>query len=416
MNSKVEVSMNNGRNFTNWIDAFLDYTENTEVTPAFSKWTALSTIAAVLRKKVHFNFGRIRVYPNLYVVLVAEPGVARKTQAISYASDILESLDNIILGSDSITRESLFQEIEEAETESLLPNGETLVHNSLTVISGEFESFLGQKKDNTKILVQLTDLFDCKAKPWRYRTKTAGRSTLSSVYLNILAATTPDSIASCFPTIAIGGGLTTRMLFVWPDAGKRKKVAIPELTQEVIDSRLKLIQDLEKIAMIAGEYNFDPAAKEFWINWYNDFEELDPKRLCKDPSFNGWYTRKPLFILKVSTLLAASESDNRIVSVKHVKRAIKEIELVESRMTDTFVSVGRSEISSDVATVIKIVNETRVISEKLLKMRVWKDIDYKKFDNVISTAISSGYIERKLEHNGKRGLFYCTTETEISVD
>ena len=41
---------------------------------------------------------------------------------------------------------------------------------------------------------------------------------------------------------------------------------------------------------------------------------------------------------------------------------------------------------------------------------------YKKFDNVISTAISSGYIERKLEHNGKSGLFYCTTETEISVD
>jgi hypothetical protein len=168
--------------------------------------------------------------------------------------------------------------------------------------------------------------------------------------------------------------------------------------------------------MIAGEYNFSPEARNFWISWYNAFEELDPRRLCKDPSFNGWYTRKPLFILKVSTILAASESDERTITTAHIKRAIAEIELVESRMNNTFVAVGRSEVSSDVATIIKIVKETKVISEKLLKMRVWKDIDYKKFDNVIATAISSGYIERKLEYNGKRGIFYCTTETTLSLD
>ena len=64
------------------------------------------------------------------------------------------------------------------------------------------------------MLVFLTDLFDCRELPWKYRTKGRGDNTIENLYLNLLAATTPDSLASSLPALAIGGGLTSRILFI----------------------------------------------------------------------------------------------------------------------------------------------------------------------------------------------------------
>ena len=72
------------RQTADWINSYLDYTFNTESAKIFHKWVALSMIAAVLRKKAHLSLGRIKIYPNMYVVLVADPGRARKSQAIDF--------------------------------------------------------------------------------------------------------------------------------------------------------------------------------------------------------------------------------------------------------------------------------------------------------------------------------------------
>jgi len=73
------------------------------------------------------------------------------------------------------------------------------------------------------MLVLLTDLFDCEELPWKYRTKHSGSNVIPSVFLNLVAATTPDALASALPSTAIGGGLTSRIMFIWADK-KYKKV------------------------------------------------------------------------------------------------------------------------------------------------------------------------------------------------
>jgi len=394
-----------------WINAYMKFTENTEPARQFQLWTGLSLIASALRKKVKLELGRLSIYPNMYVVFVAEPGVARKSQAIDFGMPFLENVPEIIKSADATTPQAIMDDLEKcAGQEEVMPDGSTLHHSSLSIVSREFESFLGQKKENSKMLTLLTDLFDSKELPWVYRTKHSGSNKIPSPFLNMLAATTPESLASCLPSTAIGGGLTSRMIFVYAEK-RSKKCAIPIKTEEVLALEDALTKDLWKIARMVGTYKFDDEAREKWVSWYNEYEELDINRICKDPSFNGWYSRKPTYILKVSQICAASVSDEFIMKWEYIERATQLVESIESGMGYVFRAIGKSVVASEVDMVTKLIRTHRKIKEEYLLSLIWRDIDASKFDIVINTILKQGIAKRDY---AKDGIYYYWNETKYN--
>jgi hypothetical protein len=398
------------RKLKDWIKSYMDWTEDTEPARIFQKWTGLSIIAGALRKKVCLSLGRLRVYPNLYLVFVAEPGRARKTQAIDFGVSVMNDISELNMSADTTSKEALIQDMEDFGADEQMPDGTLFKHCSVNIISREFESFLGQKKENTKMVVFLTDLFDAKEIPWRYRTKTSGSNKLASPFLNLLAATTPDSIASCLPSSAIGGGLTSRMLFIWADC-KYKKVALPQNTSAVLKLRQHLVDDLFQISRIVGNYEFSKSGSEKWVTWYNDYDEDNLNRLCKDPTFNGWYSRKPMYILKVAQAFAAAKTNKLIMEWDYIAESIEAIEEIEKDMTQVFRAVGKSQVTSEVDMLMQIIKQRRAIDEKALKNLVWRDMDASKFDNVIATVTGTGKFERKFQGpKGEQGVWYYDSE------
>jgi len=400
------------RILSSWLDSYLEYNKDTESAAVFHKWVGISLIAAVMRKKAKLVLGRMKIFPNMYIVLVAEPGTARKTTAIDFGKELLEDIPDIYTSADSITREALLEDLEKSACEEVMRDGSTFRHSSMSIISGEFESFLGQKTENTKMLVLLTDLFDCSEKPWSYRTKGSGTNIIPSVFVNLLGATTPESLASCLPPSAIGGGLTSRILFVW--AGKKdKKIPVPTYNEETAALCEKLKKDLFRISKISGVYEFTPEAEQYWIDWYMTYEEHDPRRIAQDKAFDGWYSRKPLYIQKLSMILAASESDDLFIQKRHIAIAVKDIESIEGHMARVFRAVGRSSITADVDMVMEIIRERGTISEQVLMSMVWRDIDKMKFDNVINTALATGRVQRdfitKKEGKTYKGIWYSAS-------
>jgi hypothetical protein len=396
-----------------WVESYLDYTDETESAKVFHEWTAHSLIAGVLRKKCKLALGRINVYPNMYVVLVAEPGVARKSQAISYGTPFLQEIPDIHTSADSVTREALLQDLETCAVDEPMPDGTSFRHTSLNIIAKEFEIFLGQKTDNTKMLVLLTDLFDSQELPWKYRTKNAGNNLIPSVFINMLGATTPESLASCLPPSAIGGGLTSRILFIFA-SGATKKVPIPYVTPELIELRDKLQKDLFRISKISGVYTFNTEANQYWHDWYMAYDGMDQNRICIDRSFDGWYSRKPMYILKMSQIASAAYKDELVITPDDLRYAIEKIESVEIYMSKTFRAVGRSAITADVDLVMSIVEEHQCITEQALMAIVWRDIDATKFDNVIETAKKTGRVHRAYANEaGEKGIYYITTAYKL---
>ena len=388
------------RSIPDWLKAYQILQANTEPAAIFDKWTSYSVLASALRKKVHLPLGRINIYPSLYIVFVAEPGIARKTQAISFGLNFMSTIPEIICSADASTKEALLEDLETCAVDEIMPSGDPFRHSSLNIVSKEFESFLGQKKENTKMLVLLTDLFDCQELPWKYRTKHSGSNVIPSVFINLLAATTPDSLASSLPPTAVGGGLTSRILFVWADS-KKKKVPKPFLTPGEEKLKDLLTKDLYIISRMAGRFQFDKEADKRWDEWYMEYEELSPNRICKDPSFNGWYSRKPMYILKVSMIVAASKSDNMVLTWELLEEAIKDIEELEMQMGNVFRSIGKSTVASEVDSVMQLVRLRKVITEKNLLTMTHRDMDSDKFDNVISTAIRTGKVKRT--YRGPKG-------------
>jgi hypothetical protein len=246
------------------------------------------------------------------------------------------------------------------------------------------------------MITYLTDLFDAQKIPWKYRTKHAGNNVIPSVFLNLLAATTPESIASSLPSSAIGTGLTSRIMFAWADK-KYKKVCYPEETEEEIILKEKLLKDLYLISRMVGEFTFSSDCKKKFEEWYNNYEPNSRTRLCKDPAFTGWYARKPLYILKLAIIYSAATSHNMVVTWHHILSAITTIEGTELLMPNVFKAVGRSTIAADVDLVVEIVKARKWITEKQLLSLVWRDIDSNKLDNVLNTGIRSGKIRRSYE-------------------
>ena len=397
----------------NWVDAYVQLMEKTEPAKLFDIWTAYSVIASALRRKVYLRLGRLMYNTNIYVVLVAEPGVARKTQAIKFGVDFINNIPEIILSSDSATKEALTDDIEQSSLEAMMDNGEILRHSSLCIISKEFESFLGQKKENTRMLTALTDLFDC-PDTWSARTRHGKSNKIVNPWVCLLAATTPESLANSLPASAVGGGLTSRILFIWADKKKRSE-AIPEMTEQEKKLKDKLERDLYQISRIAGQYSMSNNCRTNWVNWYNAYDEDESGiRICQDKSFSGWYARKPTYILKVSMLVAASESNNLTIEWSHVDKAISEIKGVEKLMGSAFKAIGRSEISGDVSSVYELVKSSKVISEKALMSMTWRDLDNVKLGNVIDTLIKAGKIRR--DYKGPKneiGIWYVCMSDEL---
>ncbi len=398
------------RHLKNWLTSYVELMSETEPAKMFDIWTAYSVVSAALRRKVSLQLGRLVYYPNIYVVFVAEPGVARKTQAIKYGTDFLNTIPDIKLSADSTTKQAMADDMENAGLDELLPSGEPLRHSSLNVISKEFESFIGQKKENTSMLVALTDLYDC-PEQWTGRTRHSGDVKIIRPWLNLLAATTPDSLASSLPASAVGGGLTSRILFIWAEK-KKKTVAIPAMTPKELELKALLEKDLYQISRISGEYRMTADCINRWIDWYDNYDEDESgERICTDKSFSGWYSRKPSSIIKVSILRAAAESNDLIVTWDHVQEAISAIQQVELGMGNAFKAIGKSEITAEVDNVLRIIQQVKWISEKQLMSIIWRDVDSNKFENVIDTLLKTGKVRREYKGpNDEKGIWYRSVD------
>lgn len=325
------------RNVPDWIEGYLAYTEDSEPPKLFKEWCAVSVIAAALQRKCRLEWGTTVFYPNLYIVLTAPAGKARKGTAMAPARKFIDRI-GIPLAAEAVTREALIRTLKESESVVSTENG-IIVHSSLTVFSPELTVFLGY--NNTQLMSDLTDWFDCSEK-WVYRTKTAGTDDISGVFINMLGATTPDLIRSTLPLDAIGGGLTSRMIFVFEEK-KGKIVPFPFVSEETRKLETKLYYDIECINMLQGQFKFTKEFLSHWGDWYTAQEGKNPFGANYNKAFDGYIERRPTQVLKLSMVMNASRTDEMVLDEPDLARAIDLLERTEKKMPRAFGGIGMSQ-------------------------------------------------------------------------
>jgi len=380
------------RQCNDWLDSYLTFTANSEPPYTYRLWCGISVIAACLKRKCVLNWGTLTLYPNMYVVLVGPSGRCRKGTAMNQGMWFMREM-GIKMAAESITREALIRELKEANKEMSVDvtTGELNMHASITIYSQELTVFLGY--NNLALMSDLTDWYDCRNE-WTYRTKNMGTDNIIGVWVNLIGATTPDLLQTTLPQDAIGGGLTSRIIFVY-EQRKEKTVAAPFLSQDERILQIKLKDDLSQICAMSGNFTTTSSFIDEYVNWYTEYSEGNPP--FKDYRFNGYFERRPTHLLKLCMICSASRNSKMELDKVDFDRALKIIERTERKMPYTFSGVGKSITADSMSRVMQIIEVNREIEFRELHRQTYQDIDKFTLEKLIESLIAMEFVEVRFE-------------------
>lgn len=306
----------------------------------------------------------------------------------------------IKIASESIIREALIRNMKNSVANFVDPQTKLVhYHSSLTVMSEELSVFLGQS--NVKFLADLTDWYDCKEK-WTYETKNSGVDTIQGVCLNLLGATAADWLVSILPPEAIGGGFTSRIIFV-VEENKRKTIPEHTPTKRELLIQKALVEDLEHVALLAGQFVFAPDTKEMYTSWYREQEELMGKGhfAINDPRFAGYCDRRATHVRKLSMLYATSRGNDMLIMPDDFDRALKTLKAAEVKMPRVFAGLGQARFASITEKVIQFIAAKGSVTRSELMIVFHRDVDGETLEIIEKTLEAMKVIRKDIDpmHN-----------------
>lgn len=360
-------------------------------------WSGVSAIAGCLRRRVWIDQAYFKWYPNFYIVLVAPPGIVQKSTTAGIAMNLLRKVPGINFGPDVVTWPALVSSFAE-KTEGFEYNGGISIMSALTLESSEFGNLLNpQDKEMVDLLVSL---WDGKPGSFEKKTKHSGNDSVENPWINLIACTTPSWIAGNFPEYMIGGGFTSRCVFVYADA-KEKFVAYPGLDVPAnLEAQAQgLIEDLEHISKtLVGEYRLTPQAVAWGKAWYERHYSVRSANL-DDDRFGGYIARKQTHIHKVGMVLAASSGDVMLITDEHLAIADQMVTDLEPDMQFVFSKIGKSETALYAERLIWFVHTKGKVPYHEAYRYVHSYFpSMRDFEDVLAGCLRAGYL--KLEQCG----------------
>jgi hypothetical protein len=305
----------------------------------------------------------------------------------------------IALSSESVTKQALIREIIQAQNTFPYPRtGLPTIHSSLTVFSTELAVLI--KEQDRDLINAITAWFDCED-PWRYSTISRKEERIEKVWVNLIGATTPSLIPSIFPQEVIGGGLSSRVIFVY--AGEKSKVVVfPKLTPEEKALRTLLINDLKEIQNIIGEYTPTEGYLDLYSKWYTHTEAYPP--FTHDELFQYYVGRRPTHLRKISMIMAASHSSDLILREEDLSRAIDWFEECEVSMPYVYAGHGRADYATMLPRISIFIMKERKVKFGQLVRKFMRDISKRDLEELVAALTAQEppfcFITREISTDG----------------
>jgi len=368
-------------NFERW-RAYMDWCISPD---CFIDFGFYNLISASLQRRVWGGPKHSPLYPNIYVVLVAEPGVGKGlvvrevTKIIKHhklkdprekknnlnnplsesdtkASELLqkEEFKNeqdredqfskkqkwyekpllIPVAADATTYEALVLEMARSKRMINYPdiNEETkqpklgiYTHCSLTFELEEISSlFRKRMEDLIHFLIQAYDCGD-----YNYETIRRGKDRVRNCCLNILGGTTPGFMQTMFNDAIINEGFASRTFFLFAPCNRKTALRIPDLTEEQLQFRRDIIDHVEKLATLYGSVSYTDEAWNFLEDWWKQAQHERPNISTK---LNPYYARKNIHVQKIAMILHFAESLTMTIGIETFKRALEILATEEKKM------------------------------------------------------------------------------------
>ncbi len=329
------------RNFPSFIDEFIRYATSSGSPEKYAKWCAISAISAALERKCWIWLGDKPIFPNQYILLVGGSGT-RKSATADLITDIIYELDDIAFMPSQMTAAALILSITDAGDEKKFNyNGVDYKHSGLFAYASEAATML---KDNEQLQEILTDFYGCGTPTfwsnkhgWIKRTVGNGKSVVFNPCLNFLGCSTAEWLNDIIGEKSIKGGFIPRFLLVQhKEQAKASGWKTQDIKSQQRSTKPKLIQDLNKIHKISGEFIPDHTFKEV----FDAFEKSVVEKINREDDKQPFYNRKIVHCLKVAMAICADQSESMTITGNHLAKAIEYVTSIEEDMYDCFYGKG----------------------------------------------------------------------------
>jgi hypothetical protein len=315
------------RNFPDFLAAYLGYAKDKWCPEKFHYWSGISIIAAALERKVWMLQSvepRVIHYPNLYVMLVAAPGDGKSvsaTRAIKILKEVTSPEGAINFVPTQITHAALMLAL--GTTKGFDVGPQRYMQSAAYFFAEEASNALGEIKGGGDIFPLFTQAYDC-GDSMTKKTVGRGNETVEFPCMNVLACSTFDHLTGMLTNGGILGGFISRFTFV---VSKEKIIRNPRIMDDEEAERPEdprvalLIQDLQEIFQLTGRFVPDKGYREVFAKF---FPENDRRRHAKETEKEqAIVARRGNLVIKLSMILAASESSDMILKQAHWEKAIE---------------------------------------------------------------------------------------------
>lgn len=355
-------------------------------------WAGVAAIAGALERKVWIDQAYFKWYANFYVCLVAPPGVVSKSTTSGVAMSILRRVPDVRFGPDIVTWQSLVTSFAGSAKAFEHPFGQWNTMSAMTLESSEFGNLLNpQDREMVDLFVTL---WDGKQGALKKETKMSGNDTVENPWINMIACTTPAWIAGSFPEYMIGGGFTSRCVFVFADK-KAHEVAYPirVVPKDFERQGDMLVEDLCDINHIKGEYKLTEDAYAWGTEWYHRHNSK-PNPNLQDERFGGYLARKQTHIHKLAMVIAAAQHSRLVITAEDLAVADAMVSDLEGDMQQVFARIGKSATAANSEQLLAYIRRMGEVEWSQAYLHVHKFFPMlKNYEDVLMGLITSKQVE-----------------------
>ena len=326
--------------------------ENQEAADFSYLWAGLSCLAAQLARNVYIPFGNGKIYPNLYVMFVGDPG-KRKSTAIKDLKKRIKAAGYQNICGDKVTMQKYLLDLAGVGEGSIEGSNITEFNLGITLGTNDYvESYINQDEfsdfigiNNYPFISLLGNFWDID-EPYVYRTKNGQSIEIPSPIVNILGATTPSQFNTIFPPAISEQGFLSRLIIVNIPESKRKIARPLPSDASVIE---KVVDGLKAVRKLSGELVMSDAVwnklEEIYLSW----------KPVEDTRFAHYSTRRHTQLLKLCILATCSRYTVEM-SVDDVIFANTLLSFTEHFMPQALGQFGKNkdgDVSSKIITYLK---------------------------------------------------------------
>lgn len=373
---------------------YIKYTNNTEIPILFAFWCCVSAISACLGRRVWIKFSHLTYYPNLFVVLVAGSARCRKSTAINMARKMITEISPAVnIFSQKMTPEAFIVALSDCGI-SVKQSGKIINKASEgIVIADELSTLVDKKSFESGMISFLTTLWD-NHDHFEYTTLKHGKLIVPRSCISILGGSTEAWIKESVPRSAIGGGFTSRVIFVYR-AKPSKFVPIPICTDENMKRYCDILTDLNAVRQLSGSFEMTKEASDFYCVEYERW--FTNNLMERDSRLAGYVGRRMDMLIKLSMIVSASYSNSMKIELQDLRIAKDWLMKTEETMEKVMNAITTGEVGQMTQEVLAIIKMWGVCSRRRLLQRVSHCLTANTLEVVLETLEQAGYIEVEVD-------------------